>query len=44
MSLSSSLCLNALAPKDARMALEAVRFAEEELQIGGKSDRSHVVL
>ena len=35
MSLSSSLCLNALAPKDARMALEAVRFAEEELQIGG---------
>ena len=35
MSLSSSLCLNALEPKDARMALEAVRFAEEELMLGG---------
>ena len=35
MSLSSSLCLNALAPKDARMALDAVRFAEEELLLGG---------
>ena len=35
MSLSSSLCLNDLAPRDARMALEAVRFAEEELMLGG---------
>ena len=35
MSLSPSFSLNDLAPKDARMALEAVRFAEEELQLAG---------
>ena len=35
MTLSSSLCLNSLEPKDARMALESVRFAEEELMLGG---------
>ncbi|MBR5882042.1 MAG: tRNA lysidine(34) synthetase TilS [Mailhella sp.] len=37
MPLSPSLSLNDLAPKDARMALETVRFAEEELQLAGKS-------
>ncbi len=36
MPLSSSFSLNDLAPKDARMALETVRFAEEELQLAGK--------
>ena len=35
MALSSSFCLNDLAPKDARMALESVRFAEEELFLAG---------
>ena len=35
MTLSSSLCLNSLEPKDARMALESIRFAEEELMLGG---------
>ena len=35
MTLSSSFCLNDLAPKDARMALETVRFAEEELFLAG---------
>lgn len=35
MPLSSSLCLNSLEPKHARMALETVRFAEEELMLGG---------
>ena len=35
MALSSSFCLNDLAPKDARMALETVRFAEEELFLAG---------
>ena len=36
MFLSPSFCLNDLAPKDARMALETVRFAEEELKLAGK--------
>ena len=36
MLLSPSFCLNDLAPKDARMALETVRFAEEELQLAGQ--------
>lgn len=35
MPLSSSFSLNDLTPKDARMALDAARFAEEELLLAG---------